>query len=296
MIDYTELDFSTINNYHKSILQYRRLLNTYSKIKLDHTTPSVYLNDELTLRAYYWQNRMIETIGADAFDDIIKAGFISFIEDIGVFDIYINRVGYVYLDLKDAKHNSASSCFIYPSVLNEEVFLNMNFSTGTDSHMLVVTRDGRTTPKAKYANELLREGNSGYAKMVDTNNEISVYAMTIISYIQYNKLIGFKGQQRKKCGRRNKPSSIPDINKPFIVVYLTSEIKKHLQGTTGSITSKDTPSARRIHKRKAHTRTLRADRFKNHPLYMIPDAIEIAESWSGTVDVEDTHYIYKLRK
>lgn len=48
------------------------------------------------------------------------------------------------------------------------------------------------------------------------------------------------------------------------------------------------------HRRRRHRRTLRADRYRGHPMYMVPRAIPVKESWVGPKEylVRDRIYRY----
>jgi len=67
----------------------------------------------------------------------------------------------------------------------------------------------------------------------------------------------------------------------------TKESREHQGGTHRSPIK---------HFRRGHTRTLRAEKYRNHPLFMVENAIRVRESWAGSEEAVINGVEYRLIK
>jgi len=112
---------------------------------------------------------------------------------------------------------------------------------------------------------------------------VSVRLMALISYARakdlYPVIVESKHSTKKKGGIKN---SSPSKEKTgprviYLNVLPTKRVLDHREDLPLPVDS----SGKRPHARRGFWKTLRSERFKNHPLYMVPNAIRVRPAWIG---------------
>lgn len=124
----------------------------------------------------------------------------------------------------------------------------------------------------------------------DIPEQVSKLLDSLLTYAGINKLFGFNARAKRDTvslksvsGDRIDPESLISI------VYLDKPPSEKSESNGGTHNS---PIS---HGRRKHTRTLRHHRYRNHPMYLVPDGIDVGSSWVGESMFTHKKIVYTLR-
>lgn len=115
---------------------------------------------------------------------------------------------------------------------------------------------------------------------------VVVKLISLIAYARekdlYPVIVKSNSPVKKKKGINNNKSYSP--SKPNVgprVIYLNALPEIRITDHADDLPLPKDSSGKRPHSRRGFWKTLRSERFKNHPLYMVPNAIRVRPAWIG---------------
>lgn len=119
-------------------------------------------------------------------------------------------------------------------------------------------------------------------------DDLSTMAIKLIALISYARakdlypvtVAKSKVSPKKKVGSK-KTSPTSKVRTGPRVIYLNVLPEIGVMDHVSDLPLPKDSSGKRPHARRGFWKTLRSDRFKNHPLYMVPNAIRVRPAWVG---------------
>lgn len=103
----------------------------------------------------------------------------------------------------------------------------------------------------------------------------------LISYSREKDLYPVIVTARGKTKKKDKSKGLPPIKTGPKVIFLNALPEIKVTDHAEDLPLPKDSTGKRPHARRGFWKTLRSDRFKNHPLYMVPNAIRVRPAWIG---------------